>query len=95
MQCIRLRPVRLLLSGALLSLSMTAGAQRATFVLDGGPWTYTTFEQGTRIRVSIITRDLAHPWSMVFLPATTGDAETMANALIAEREGRVRLFKER
>lgn len=36
--------------------------------LGDGPWTFETYERGTRIQVSVVTKDLSHPWSMVFLP---------------------------
>src|SRR5690606_4611469 len=94
MRRVDFRAARLLLAGALLSLSAAAGAQRPAAALGDGPWTYTTFEQGTNIRVSIVTRDLSHPWSMVFLPGADAAGEAMADALITEREGRVRLFKD-
>src|SRR5690606_36518957 len=94
MQCFRSGTARLLLAGVLLSLSAAVVAQRPAVPLGDGPWSYTTFEQGTRVRVSVVTRDLSHPWSIAFLPGAQADGESMADALITEREGRVRLFKD-
>jgi glucose/arabinose dehydrogenase len=61
-----------------------ACAQPQTYPLGAGPWTYTTYEKNTKIRVSVVTKGLSHPWSLAFLP--TGDV------LITERPGRVRLM---
>ena len=36
--------------------------------LGEGPWFYDTFERGTRIQVSVVTKGLSHPWSLAFLP---------------------------
>lgn len=68
-------------------------AQPASAPLGDGPWTYTTHERDTRVRVSVVTKGLAHPWSMVFLPGTSTDERPMGDALITEREGRVRLLE--
>jgi len=55
--------------------------------LGDGPWEFTTFEQGgTPVRLSIVTRGLRNPWSMVWLP--DGDM------LITERGGHVRRFSD-
>jgi len=59
-------------------------AQPQATPLGAGPWTYTTYEKNTRIRVSVVTRGLSHPWGLVFLPS--GDM------LVTERPGRVRLI---
>lgn len=85
----------LALAGFVLAFgSPVADAQRPTFALGDGPWTYTTFEQDTRIRVSVVTRDLSRPWSMAFLPGSSDTAMPMGDALITERAGRVRLFSD-
>ena len=81
-----------LLAAALVSLSSGAGAQRASPALGDGPWEYETYEQRTRVRVSIVTRDLTRPWSMAFLPGAERAGETVPDALITEKAGRVRLF---
>jgi len=48
--------------------------------LGDGPWVYETYERGTRIEVSVVTKGLSHPWSLAFLP--NGDM------LITERDRR-------
>jgi len=53
--------------------------------LGDGPWTYTTSEQRTRIRVSVVTKGLSHPWSLAWLP--NGDM------LVTERAGRLRIVR--
>jgi aldose sugar dehydrogenase len=67
-----------------LILAAVAWAQPQTFPLGAGPWTYTTYEKKTKIRVSVVTKGLSHPWSLAFLP--NGDV------LITERPGRLRLM---
>src|ERR1700681_5086610 len=61
-----------------------AGAQPQTYPLGAGPWTYTTYEKNTKIRVAVVTRGVSHPWSLAFLP--NGDV------LITERPGRLRVL---
>ena len=53
--------------------------------LGSGPWIYETAEQ-PGIQVSIVTRNLSHPWAMAFLP--NGDL------LITERPGRLRILRD-
>src|ERR1041385_4776446 len=53
--------------------------------LGDGPWTYNTSERGTRIRVSVVTKGLSHPWSVLWLP--NGDM------LVTERAGRLRIVR--
>ena len=60
-------------------------AQQNANVLGSGPWTYNTSERNTRIRVSVVTKGLSHPWSMVWLPD--------GSMLITERQGRLRIFR--
>ena len=67
-----------------LMLVAVACAQPQTRPLGAGPWTYTTYEKNQKIRVSVVTKGLSHPWSLAFLPG--GDV------LITERPGRVRLM---
>jgi glucose/arabinose dehydrogenase len=56
--------------------------------LGDGPWEFTTYEQGgTPIRVSVVTKGLTQPWSLVWLP--NGDA------LITERAGQLRVMRDR
>jgi len=52
--------------------------------LGNGPFTFETYEQ-RRIRVSVVTKGLSHPWSLAFLPG--GDM------LITEKIGRLRLVR--
>src|SRR5262245_34433602 len=60
-------------------------AQQAPNVLGNGPWTYNTSERNTKIRVSVVTKGLSHPWSIAWLPD--------GSLLITERQGRLRLFR--
>lgn len=53
--------------------------------LGAGPWVIDTAEQH-RIRVSVVTRELSHPWAIAFLP--NGDM------LITERDGRLRVVRD-
>jgi glucose/arabinose dehydrogenase len=52
--------------------------------LGGGPWVIDTAEQH-RIRVSVVTRGLSHPWAIAFLPDNT--------LLVTERAGRLRYIR--
>src|SRR5688572_23412336 len=52
--------------------------------LGDGPFNFETYEQ-RKIRVSVVTKGLSHPWSLAFLPG--GDL------LITERVGRLRLVR--
>jgi glucose/arabinose dehydrogenase len=67
-----------------LALATCAAAQPQTHPLGEGPWTYTTYEKNTKIRVSVVARGLAHPWGLAFLPG--GDM------LVTERPGRARII---
>ncbi len=58
-------------------------APPAPDTLGAGPWIYDTAERGTRIRVSVVTKGLSHPWSIAFLPD--------GGMLITERAGTVRV----
>jgi len=76
--------MRTLFFPIVLMLAAVAWAQPQTFPLGAGPWSYTTYEKNTKIRVSVVTKGLSHPWSLAFLP--NGDV------LITERPGRLRLM---
>ena len=76
---------RTILASLLLLVSIVAFAQRGANTIGDGPWTYTTSERGTRIRVSVVTKGLSHPWSMAWLP--NGDM------LITERAGQLRILR--
>jgi glucose/arabinose dehydrogenase len=76
---------------ALGALSVSTSAQQqqpqigiAPVALSAGPYTFDTAEQH-RIRVVIVARGLAHPFSLAFLP--NGDA------LITERGSRLRIVR--
>src|ERR1051325_3616174 len=77
-----------------LGLAAFAAINNATVVsqtpppankLGDGPWTYTTSERNTRIQVSVVTKGLSHPWSLLWLP--NGDM------LVTERAGRLRIVR--
>jgi glucose/arabinose dehydrogenase len=76
---------RLILVCVVAIASITYSQQRAGNPLGDGPWTYTTAERNTRIRVSVVTKGLSHPWSMAWLP--DGDM------LVTERAGRLRIIR--
>src|SRR6476646_8383674 len=69
------------ISAIALSLQGPAPANK----LGDGPWTYTTSERNTRIHVSVVTKGLSHPWSVVWLP--NGDM------LVTERAGKLRIVR--
>ena len=69
----------------ILALASATFAQQRGAALGDGPWTYTTSERNTRIRVSVVTKGLSHPWSMAWLP--NGDI------LVTERAGRLRIIR--
>src|SRR5437016_13551987 len=52
--------------------------------LGDGPFVFDTGEQH-KIRVSVVTKGLSHPWSLAFLPD--------GNILITERAGRLRIVR--
>ena len=49
-----------------------------------GPWVFDTAEQH-KVRVSVVTTGLSHPWALAFLP--DGDM------LVTERPGRLRIVR--
>ncbi len=53
--------------------------------LANGPFLFDTAEQH-KIRVSVVTKGLEHPWSLAFLPD--------GSMLVAERPGRLRLIRD-
>ena len=53
--------------------------------LGEGPWVFDTAEQH-KIRVSVVTRGLSHPWAIAFLPE--------GGMLITERPGRLRVVRD-
>jgi glucose/arabinose dehydrogenase len=54
--------------------------------LGDGPWEFPTSEQGMRIKVSVVTKGLSHPWDMAFMP--NGDI------LVTERSGQLRIVRD-
>lgn len=85
------RKTTVVLFGMMLGLAagVAAVAQQAANTLGAGPWNYTTSERNTKIRVSIVTKGLSHPWSIVWLPGAA-NAGTM---LVTERAGRLRIIR--
>lgn len=77
----------------LLGISVVSFAQRPVSPIGDGPWYYRTYEEGMGIKVSVVTQDLFHPWSMVFLPGFSTDSRPVGDVLITEREGRIRLLR--
>lgn len=66
-----------------------AKAQTATLPtppLGDGPWTFDTAEQH-KLRVTVMTKGLSHPWNLTFLPG----GNTM---LVTERSGKIRVIKD-
>ena len=75
--------------GVLLSTShAVVSAQRAVGVprvpLGDGPWVFDTAEQH-KVRVVAVTKGLANPWSVAFLPS--------GEMLVTERSGRLRIVR--
>src|SRR6185503_10469409 len=68
--------------------TVTFARQQAAAIppLGDGPWLYDTSERGTRIRVSVVTKGLSHPWSLAFLPD--------GSMLVTERPGRLRIIRD-
>ncbi|MFP6572728.1 MAG: PQQ-dependent sugar dehydrogenase, partial [Vicinamibacterales bacterium] len=52
--------------------------------LGEGPWVFDTAEQH-KIRVSVVTKELSHPWAIAFLPNS--------DMLVTERPGRLRIVR--
>ena len=52
--------------------------------LGAGPWVFDTAEQH-KIRVSVVTKGLSHPWALAFLPG--------GEMLVTERPGRLRIIR--
>lgn len=72
---------------AAAALSFAQQQQRPPVpALGDGPWVYETSERGTRIRVSVVTKGLSHPWSLAFLPD--------GGMLVTERPGRLRIVRD-
>jgi len=74
--------VLLVIPYALVSAQRQIGVARTP--LGEGPWVFDTAEQH-KVRVVAVTKGLANPWSLAFLPS--------GEMLITERAGRLRLIR--
>ncbi len=76
---------------ALLLLALTCVTAQQTNIgvpippLGPGPFVFDTAEQH-KIRVTVLTRGLVHPWALVFLPD--------GSMLVTERPGRIRVIRD-
>ena len=69
--------------GAIVSTGFAQ--QQISFKLGDGPWIFDTYEPQTRIRVSVVTKGLIHPWSLVFVGSE--------DILVSERAGTLRIIR--
>jgi len=60
--------------------------------LGNGPWELPA-GRGMRIRVSVVTKGLDHPWGIAFLPDSPTTPGAGVNALVTERPGRLRVIR--
>src|SRR4030095_6330214 len=60
--------------------------------LGDGPFNFETYEQ-RKIRVSVVTKGLSHPWSLAFLPGGPSTPLGAGDMLITDRVGRLRLVR--
>jgi glucose/arabinose dehydrogenase len=77
-----------LLTAVAVAIAQQAGQQPIgvpVLPLGAGPFLFDTAEQH-KIRVSVVTKGLEHPWSLVFLPD--------GSMLVAERPGRLRVIRD-
>ena len=74
--------VLLAMSHAAVSAQRQIGVARAP--LGDGPWVFDTAEQH-KVRVVAVTKGLANPWSVAFLPG--------GEMLVTERSGRLRIIR--
>jgi glucose/arabinose dehydrogenase len=74
--------VLLAIAGAGASAQRRVGVARVG--LGDGPWVFDTAEQH-KIRVVVVTKGLANPWSLAFLPG--------GEMLVTERSGRLRIIR--
>lgn len=80
-------------STLLLLACANAYAQFEGPPLGNGPWVIDTYQE-KGITVSILARGLDHPFGIEFLPGTATAANPLGDALISERTGKVRLYRE-
>jgi glucose/arabinose dehydrogenase len=78
--------VMVMIAGAAFAQQRGQGQRAGISVppLGDGPFVFDTGEQH-KIRVSVVTKGLSHPWSLAFLPD--------GNMLITERAGRLRIVR--
>jgi glucose/arabinose dehydrogenase len=82
------RPVVRWIAFSFIAAAATGHAQQQVGVpvppLGNGPFVFDTAEQ-PKVRVTVVTKGLSHPWSLAFLPDGA--------MLIAERPGRLRIVR--
>src|SRR5678816_2229189 len=53
-------PMKRLIPLLILAITAVCYAQRGANTLGDGPWTYTTSERATKVKVSVVTKGLSH-----------------------------------
>ena len=87
-----LRAVTGLIALPAMLWALPATAQFQGPPLGTGPWVFETFEQDY-LKVSVLAKDLEHPFGLVFLPGTATEQYPLGDILFTERYvGRVRLY---
>lgn len=84
------------IAALLLPLAMPPAASLAQpggAPLDPGPWVFNTFRQDN-VGVSVLARELDHPFGLVFVPGTAPEATGIGDILLTERTGKIRLFRD-
>lgn len=82
---LRVLPVIAILLMTTVAVHAQRGGGLPVEPLGDGPWEFPTAEQGMRIKVSVVTKGLSHPWDMAFMP--NGDI------LVTERRGQLRIIR--
>lgn len=89
-------PLSLLVVVSAIASSMAVSAQRQIGVardpLGDGPWVFDTAEQH-KVRVVVVTKGLANPWSLAFLPDPSTALGAGGTMLVTERAGRLRIIR--
>jgi glucose/arabinose dehydrogenase/cytochrome c551/c552 len=73
--------------------AIPAVAQQASPVLGEGPWVFSNMEEAN-LRVSVVARNLDHPFGIVFIPGTSSPVNPLGDVLINERTGKIRLYRD-